>query len=439
MARSNVRRGLRPDGPPNGVHSARTGRVRPAVLVAVVLVLTACGTGQAGGEGDSLDYAWWGGTDRTARQQSVVDLYLQRNPGVTIRTQTVADTASYWGRLSVQAAGRDAPDVVQMQTTALAEFGDQGVLLPLDQFVEDGTVDVSGIDEEILEMGRFEGELLMIPSSVSYHGLYFDAAAFRAAGVAPPGDDLTWTDWADLLVELGRSTPDGVWPAVSSCSDDSAFYEFISSQGVTPYRDGKVTFTGDDAGRWFRYWLDLQHAGAVPPPQVQQEQHGPTAEDNMFSKRMVLSATPPANQFTTIRSLVPDVDIVSLPDGPAGPGTGLVVSGQAVSANAADPAAAAAFVDFFVNDTEAAKLYQADNGIPAAGPAREAVRDLGPRQFAVFEQITAAGIAPFSLPPGTGGFEDALTRACDTTAFEQATPEQAGAQLVSDITAEVGS
>ena len=60
-------------------------------------------------------------------------LYSTQNPGVTIDGETLG-WDDYWPRLATQTAGRNAPDVIQMDYRYIFEYARRGALLPLDEY-----------------------------------------------------------------------------------------------------------------------------------------------------------------------------------------------------------------------------------------------------------------------------------------------------------------
>jgi multiple sugar transport system substrate-binding protein len=185
-------------------------------------------------------------------------------------------------------------------------------------------------------------------------------------------------------------------------------------------------FDRDLALQYFGYWRDLQDAGALVPADVHVANDGNAAEDSLFAKRFSLAQVFPANQFEGVKKIIESAEMVPLPKGPTGAGDAFVVSGQSISANAEPDHArwAAHYIDYFLNDAEAAAIYLGDNGIPASAAGRKAIAHLGLRQLELFEKIRDS-VPPFApLPVGHGKVIDSLARACEAVAFDQLTIEQ---------------
>ncbi|HET7717973.1 MAG TPA: extracellular solute-binding protein, partial [Bauldia sp.] len=81
-----------------------------------------------------LRFIWWGNPDRDKRTLAVVDLYQQENPDVAIDPETYAWN-DYWPKLATQAAGRNLPDVIQMDYRYIFEYARRDQLADLTPFL----------------------------------------------------------------------------------------------------------------------------------------------------------------------------------------------------------------------------------------------------------------------------------------------------------------
>jgi multiple sugar transport system substrate-binding protein len=69
----------------------------------------------------SLRYTWWGNPDRAARTQEAVDLFEKKHPGIDVQT-SFAGYEPYKQKLATQAAGGDAPDVMQLDYRMIDQY-----------------------------------------------------------------------------------------------------------------------------------------------------------------------------------------------------------------------------------------------------------------------------------------------------------------------------
>lgn len=418
--------------------SSARPRMRKALLcgaaaITVVGVVTACAprSSSGGAAGAStITYSWWGGSDRTKLQDGVVAMFEKAHPQTAIKRTTTSGTDTFVTRLAVQVSGGNLPDMFQNQDRFLRQFA--GATRPLDSYIKDGTIDVSDVPAEVLAAGKYDGKQLMVGTSFSFRGLFYDKKMFANAGVSAPGLNTTWDQLATKLTKVaGSKLPSGTYASANLCGNDSAFYTYLRGRGDQIYSGDALGFGKPAIEAWFSYWKKLQSAKAVPPPDLQQEQQGTTTEDTMIAKKMVGLDVIPANQYTTIKGLNPNISMTSMPRGPRGSGNFLIVSGQSISSKSSDPKAAGQFINFFLNDVKAQKSYRADNGIPASNNARVAVaKMLHDPQFALYDQIKS-DLGPMPpQPPGGAAVIQALGQSCDAVAFGKSDVGQAADQYL---------
>ena len=65
----------------------------------------------------------------------------------------------YFDRLSTQAATGTMPDIVQMDYMYLNTYSKNNSLADLSRYIEDGTIDTSNINVDVLNMGAVNGKL----------------------------------------------------------------------------------------------------------------------------------------------------------------------------------------------------------------------------------------------------------------------------------------
>ena len=55
--------------------------------------------------------------------------------------------SSYFENLATQAVGNNLPDIIQMSTTDIINYSQNGQIIDLMPYVEDGTIDTSNMEE----------------------------------------------------------------------------------------------------------------------------------------------------------------------------------------------------------------------------------------------------------------------------------------------------
>lgn len=431
----------------------------PGLFVILAMVVSACGGGAASSspataasataaatsaassaEAATLRFAWWGGDNRHALTNTVVDMFQAANPGVTV-TREPTDFTSYWDKLAIQTAASDQPDIMNMHVNNLVDYARKGVLAPLDPFIASGTLDVSGLSEGFLDAGKVDGVQYMIPMGSPYMGTVFNADALAAAGLQAPNSDYTWDDFFQLLRDWAKTTGgDAPWPTLNMAQSEQHFYSWLLGQGIQPFTsEGKVGWTEADLTRWYTLWGEMLSLGATPPMDVQVEENSTTIEDSMMAKGRVLMEPRPSNQLATFAKILPaKLDVIGLPAGPSGPGNVMLPAGLGISTKSAYQDIAAKFISYWVNDVTAGVTYKADQGVPGVAAQRDAMiasgelPDAQKRVFELFGQLKFASMS--ALPATAQEFISAFQTGFEPVGFG-ASPAEGAAQLVAKLPA----
>ena len=135
------------------------------------------------GDTTNLVVGWWGNQVRNDRTQEVLDMYTQANPGVVFDSQP-SQFSDYWTKLATGQTGNSLPDLVQMNYTSyLEQYADNGLLEDLTPYVEKGLLDISQIDQGILDSGTIDGKLYAICSGVNVPALIYNKTLTDELGI----------------------------------------------------------------------------------------------------------------------------------------------------------------------------------------------------------------------------------------------------------------
>jgi multiple sugar transport system substrate-binding protein len=148
-----------------------------------------------------LRIAWWGSQNRHDRTIAAIELYEQQNPNIDI-VYEFSGWDDHWTKMSTQAAGGNLPDIMQQDYARIEEWVNNGLLLPLDEYIASGVIDTTHISEASLEGGIVNGQLYALNLGNNSEMFVLDVDAFEAAGVELPPMDWTWTDFERISREL---------------------------------------------------------------------------------------------------------------------------------------------------------------------------------------------------------------------------------------------
>lgn len=433
----------------------------PAVLTSVLaLAAAAAPTTAMAQSGDDLNgqirFSWWGGQLRNEKTDKILTLFEKEHPGVNVAREN-SDWTPFWQKLTIQVAGNNQPCTIQMQTRWLATYAKPDILRPLDDLVDSGKLDVSGIPKPVLNSSRgADGNLYMIPSGVFYFAMMYNqqlAKNAEDAGDVPPlKSPYDWDEFANYVTAIQPYLPEGTVATRNMSNLQDSFVVWVQSHGEKLFDGSKVTFSKDVATKWFEYWNELRKAGVTESGEAMMAEVGAMTEESAFANGREMIGIAPPNQLGSIQKIIDTVspgataDIMLYPTGPDGEvGMDLGANGIAIGANCPDAKLpiAEAWINFFTQDPRAAQIYQSDNGVVAIDKLAEAQAnnpDTQPTQVRMIQVYR--DVAPTAKPVfwPAGGYQaltDTLGRAAEAVAFDQATPEQGAEQLIADLQQQV--
>ncbi|WP_395707154.1 ABC transporter substrate-binding protein [Casimicrobium huifangae] len=156
-----------------------------AVLVGLALVTAFA----AGASAQELRFSWWGGGERHEAMLKAARLFEAKNPGVKIKAE-YSGFQGYQERLSTQIAGRNEPDVMQVNWAWLSAFSKNGEGF-YDLRKAGAAVKTSEFSEHDLALTTINGKLNALPVGFTARIFYWNKAVLDKAGVPMPK---TWDD-----------------------------------------------------------------------------------------------------------------------------------------------------------------------------------------------------------------------------------------------------
>ncbi|GAB4003478.1 extracellular solute-binding protein [Glycomyces albus] len=344
-----------------------------ATGAAALASAAACGDDGPAGTADDpieLSFEWWGNDDRAEITQQAVDLFMEKNEGITITTN-FSDFPEYWQSMTTRMAGQDLPDVFQMDYSRLLQFGGNGMLLPLADLV-----DTSDFIEGFLDTGYVNDELVAVPIAGNTLGMLYRADWFEAAGVTlEPG--YSWADYQDAMRQVTEHlAQEGKWGGGDFAGQYHFMELWLRQQGASFYsEDG--TALNFDKGQLTEWWSmneEVNADGTVAPIDVttQWEEDGlvldaigseitwdnfmpwlaPTVEEN--GGQLALTAPPTSDPNNVGLYLKPSMQFV-------------------VGANTEHPDESARLIEFMLTDPDAIAILGTNRGVPATNVGRDNV------------------------------------------------------------------
>ena len=344
-------------------------------LSVMLLFLTACG--QEDDEKITLNMAWWGSQVRHDATVKVIELYEEKNPHVTIESEFY-DYEGYYTKLGTLAASNDIWDIFQLNNQ-FPQYINQ--IEPLDEYVEQGIIDVSNADESYLATTIYDGQLVGLSNGVNSFAIAYNKNIFEQLGIPEPASNWTWEEFEQISYQITEEL--GIYAI-------SRFEDFIAGciiqipqveKGLNFYNQEDLSnslgFENPDyLTDFFQLRKNLIDKGAHP------ERGGGAASTTDLSFQAVRDSEAAmvflsSNQLTEILSGAPEdmeIRLINPPRRKADGESGIPLrSSQMLSMakNSVHKEEAAKFIDFFQNSEEANEILKGERGVPIMSNIRE--------------------------------------------------------------------
>lgn len=368
-------------------------RTKFYLVVLSIIVLVMPSLAVAAQDQTAVRISWWGSQNRHDRTIATIQLYEELNPDIDI-VYEFQGWGDHWTKLSTQAAGGELPDIMQHDYARIEEWVANGLLMPLDGYIESGVIDTMNIADSSLAGGMVDGQMYGINLGNNSEVFTLDTDAFEAAGIELPPLDWTWTQFEEISNQIndaldihgiGVLTSDQLWKSLyMGCCDQWAYATDGMSLG---YEDDQPLID------YYDRLLRMQESGGMQSYEDSVARGDMGVEAQLIVTEEAAMAYHWSNQIVAVWNAAgPDRNFVMYPvPRPEGGQSQNYIKPSmffSVTSQADNPDEAAAFIDWFVNSVEANEILEAERGVPVSSVVREALLpNLGPAQAEMFNYL----------------------------------------------------
>jgi len=413
------------------------------LLAVLVVASTVVFAGPTRETGTVVRWSFWGSENRIRGYNTTTDLFNRENPSIRVTLEPNPGATEHFQKFLTQFAGGNAVDIVQLG----GQFTNLGVddseigtfLLPLDQFVTSGVLNIANVDPSALALGTRNGILYAIPAGTNMPALIYNKSLLERVGAPLPNVSMTWAEFEAWLTQVKAKLPAGVYPMSDhgATSQGSVFFGYWTGDNGTSLWDGTRTYvTAAIAQQYLQMWARWRAAGLIPTAAISAE----FAETNESTSSLVAGRVAVSfawtNQLVNFQNAMQDtLDLIELPNAAVKHGLWSQAS-QMIAINKDSQVAeqAARYINFRVNDPRVWATMGADPGNPVTPATRSAI-SADPITTKVLAYMNVAGA--HSGPPGPNMPSDTewnsgLFLIYQNVAYGRLTPA-AGAQQIMDL------
>jgi pectin-derived oligosaccharide transport system substrate-binding protein len=408
----------------------------------------------ASGQKVELRFAWWGSQDRHNRTIKVIELFQQMHPNISI-TYEFAGFNDYFTKMATYATGGNLPDLMQQDYATINQWTSNGLLVPLDDYVNDNTINLKDVPKVSIDGGRINGKLIALNLGNNSQTIMLDTDAFQKAGIPLPPTTWTWDDFEKIAMDLHAK--EGTQAAGATLGSDLQLMKSLYlGYGEWLYStDGKSLGYIDDNKfiNYLKMVQRLQDAGAAPTQQEEVAQYRASnveifpivknkgAMQYLWSNQLVAAWTAAGDGRHFKLNMLPRPK-----DGKQAENYPKPSQFISITKDSKHPKEAAMFIDFITNDIDANKILLGERGVPISPKVADAIKPLlTPAQQETQDYLAIVAQQASPLPPPDPAANQKindnlfLPQLVDPVMLKQTSPESAMAQFRKDATAQLAS
>ncbi|MDE6775327.1 MAG: ABC transporter substrate-binding protein [Ruminococcus sp.] len=390
----------------------------------------------------TLRFSWWGGDDRHQATLDAIELWNTKYPEIRI----VPEYGGWDGwseKVGTQLSGGTEPDIMQINYDWLISFSSDGRgFYDLGQLSE--YLDLSQYDSEILSFGRVGGILNAVTVSVSGRGLFYNSETYRQLGADYPH---TWNE----LISLGsKFSSEGLFPLdLDIQSGGTAWYLAVVYVQQTTGRqfmtlDGQLGFTESDIKAALDFYKELEENHVIRTIDMRTDEDGTASlyQSPEFIDGRVAGVLEWGSSVGKYEMSLPEGVLEAGPmltDDSGNSGGWLIKPSvlYALSRNTEYPDEAAAFMNFMLNDEEAAEILGTTRGVPSSHSSESALEKngsltgLAQENDEMLEQLDTVTISPYME---LAQMKEYYNTAIEKISYEKSDTSEAAAELYTSIT-----
>lgn len=389
------------------------------------------------GDSITLRFSWWGGEERHNATLQAIAKYEELHPNIHIEPE-YSGYDGYQQKLITQLSGGTAPDIASIDPPWLADINKQGDLLrDLNDF--SNIIDLTQFDDSLMNNClKFDDKLVGLPTGVNTNVLFYNEDTFKQKDI-DLSDGITWSELTELGAKLHEEDPNFYLLNVEQTNINlmlQSYLQQITGQYIFDNEYNR-TFTEEQLTNGFEMVVDWLDRGVVEPVEsssiyLNRWYENPKWVGGSLGMAQLWMAS---RSTLTVNGAV-NVGIAPMIRGDEGAvGTGIMIRPSLVCTiptSCKHPEEAAEFLNWLLNDPEAAKIQGQVRGVPASEVARQTLLNNGTLTEDTYNILASATEAGAMVIPNlpTGDMEQIWLDVIQQVEYKALTPAEGAATLI---------
>lgn len=413
-----------------------------SLLVALVLMLSlfALPVSAAEGEAIELRFCWWGADSRHIPYLAAFDRYHELNPNVTIVGE-YQGFDGYKEKLLTQLAGGMECDIMTIDPPWYPELASRGdFFIDIDGYPAD--FDYSDMDQNVVkDYGRFNDVQIGIPIGYNARCVVVNKTVAETVGGLQYGDRYTW----ETLYEDGKRIHEA-HPEIYLMAPDQGHLRIFAREILKQMTGNQLYsetfergFTEEELADVLSWVLKCYQDGVFQPFGEANLYTGKVEQNPLWiNNKLVMSFewTGGINRYMDTMAEDAEMDIIPYPQHEnKKDGASLLrpIYLFSVSKNCAHPEEALKFMNWFLNDPEAAVILGTARATPSTSVQMKAVEDANGLDWQIItatEMSMENGAARENAPSTNSELDVILEDVLQQVVYEMGTPEALATEAI---------
>jgi len=404
----------------------KNGKSVLAILALAAIVVAACGSTPAttpsatlGALSGDVRISGWSSTPtEDALLTDSIAAFKAANPSVNVKWEPIAQ--DYETVLKTNLAAGTEADVFYADIGWIDSLMKTGKLLALDDLMAKTGTKTSDFVPSLINAFSYNGKVYGIPKDFNTLGLVYNKDLFKAAGVAEPTNDWTWTD----LQTAAKKLTSGSVVGLSLPADAARFMPFLWQAG------GDLNNINNAAGvAAVDYYTGFEAKDSLSklPSELGMGWAGEAFEKGKAAMVFEGGWLPADlnNNFKTV-----NYGVVQMPKGSAAKSNLIFTVSYSISAKSKNPNAAWALANYLTGSDNQAKVLKAGFALPTRQALASSITNVNSK--AIFDG------APYGKPfnyasANTGKVNDEIAKALESIMLKKSSVKDALDKLATTI------
>ena len=404
----------------------KNGKSVLAILALAAIVVAACGSTPAttpsatlGALSGDVRISGWSSTPtEDALLTDSIAAFKAANPSVNVKWEPIAQ--DYETVLKTNLAAGTEADVFYADIGWIDSLMKTGKLLALDDLMAKTGTKTSDFVPALINAFSYNGKVYGIPKDFNTLGLVYNKDLFKAAGVAEPTNDWTWTD----LQTAAKKLTSGSVVGLSLPADAARFMPFLWQAG------GDLNAINNAAGiAAVDYYTGFEAKDSLSklPSELGMGWAGEAFEKGKAAMVFEGGWLPADlnNNFKTV-----NYGVVQMPKGSAAKSNLIFTVSYSISAKSKNPNAAWALANYLTGSDNQAKVLKAGFALPTRQALASSITNVNSK--AIFDG------APYGKPfnyasANTGKVNDEIAKALESIMLKKSSVKDALDKLATTI------